>query len=914
MINKYLLALIFLLTGPYSHGQGSGDFVSFRQSPTSLTIQGTKGIMTVQVPAEGIFKIQTILSGTGVAGDSSYTIAPNPLTPLPPITETAGLLSIRFGKSALEITKKPLSITLLSGTEIKIRESNGVTVTRDSIRFTFGIDPKDVFHGAGARPFGPDLNRKAFDFYNTAEPVYYDQLTGLSQSFNVPFIVSSHRYGILFDSNHPGSIRMYVGAVDSTRLTVEAASTGQWSYYLIDGDSNDEILEKYTLLTGRQPLPPRWALGYIQSKTGYENESDATVAISKLQSQGFPVDALALDPQWYGGLDNRGSFEWDQDKWPQSVEMIRRLREKGVRTILSNDPYVTAQTPDYSNAESLSLFATKTGGRDTFVQDIPGGEAALLDIFKPATRNWLTSRYKKLIDEGIEGWWSDQTEPEYEFRNASFTPGNAFQMHNLYPLLWSQNLYNFYHQNYPGKRLFHLTRSGWTGAQRFGVLPWSGAVARYWAGLKTQIPIIVQSGMSGLAYMHSDAGGFVTMSDKPEKDEELDLRWLQMATFSPVLRVNGGRSNVEPFNLTEPFYSIVKRYMQIRYQLLPYLYSLAWRNSMSGRPICMPLDYFTPNKALGNVADQYFFGENLLIAPVLLHGMPSRKVVLPEGKWFNFWTNSMQNEGAAYPNLTIDHIPVYAKAGAFVPMATSVGMRSTNEYRSDSLTVKFFQDVSVPSSTFTFFHDDGTDPTTLSSGRFELIDLMGNVSENNIQISVRRTQSHSQALPQRVMLFEIEHVTSPPVSVTLDGQALPVVYLPGEFRPETAYYDLKNRQLMIRTNWQCQNPLNISIVRDGLSVITGMDFQEKENSIQAFPNPLPAGKTLLVHSKIPETGSYTLEICNATGAILVQKSLGAFAKGQVICSEINAHGLHGICILRFKNGDGQFYSKKIVVE
>nr|WP_295932249.1 TIM-barrel domain-containing protein [uncultured Dyadobacter sp.] len=914
MVNKYFIALLFLLARPDSRGQGAGDFLSFKQTSTSLIILGTKGTLTVQVPAEGIFKIQTVPAGTSASADSSYTIVPNPFTTLPPVTETAGSLSIRVNKSALEITKKPLRVALRSGTEIKIRENGGITATRDSIRFAFDIDPKDVFHGAGARPFGPDLNRKAFDFYNTAELAYYDQLTGLSQSFNVPFIISSHRYGVLFDSNRPGSIRMYVGAVDSTRLTVEAASTGSWTYYLIDGDNNDEILEKYTLLTGHQPLPPRWALGYIQSKAGYENESDATIAISKMLDQGFPVDALALDPHWYGGQGNRGSFEWDQGKWPQAVDMVRRLREKGVRTILSNDPYVTTQTPQYRNAESLSLFATQTGGRNTFVQDIPGGEAALLDIFNPATRSWLGSRYKKRIDEGIEGWSSDQNEPEYDFREASFATGNAFQMHNLYPLLWSQALHDLYRQNYPGKRLFHLTRSGWTGAQRFGALPWSGAVARYWAGLKTQIPIMVQSGMSGLAYMHSAAGGFVTMSDKPEKDEELDLRWLQMATFSPMLRVDGGRSNVEPFNLNEPFYSVVKKYMQIRYQLLPYLYSLAWRNTVSGRPICMPLDYFEPDKALGNVADQYFFGENLLVAPVLLHGMPSRKVVLPEGKWFDFWTNSIQNAQAAYPHLTVDHIPVYARAGAFVPMATSGSMRSTEGYRSDSLTVKFFQDVSAPSSAFTFFHDDGTDPATLENGKFELIDLSGNVSESNIQISLMRKQSHSQALAQRVMLFEIENVTSPPLSVTLGGHPLPVVYLRSEFQSEMAYYDLANRQLMIRTNWQCQNPLNLSIVRDGLTVVTGTEPRENKNSILVFPNPLPAGKTLAVHYTTPETGDYTLEICNASGAILLQKQLGKYAKGQTVRAEIDVHQLHGLCILRLGNAEGKFYSRKILVE
>lgn len=911
MLNKYFLALLLWLTGVSAFAQGAGDFVSFQKSATTLTIQGTTGILKIQAPDQGIFKIQTITGGAN--SDTSYTVSLRTLINLPDVNTTTGSLLLDFGKCDIEITKKPLKVALRAAGKTKIRDARGPSQTRDSVRFEFDIDPADVFHGAGARPFGPDLNRKAFDFYNTAEYAYYDQLTALSQSFNVPFIIASHRYGILFDSDRPGSMRLYVGAVDSTRMTMEAASTGQWTYYLINGDSNDEILEKYTLLTGRQPLPPRWAFGYIQSKSGYENESEATVAISKLQSEGFPVDALALDSKWFGGDGKQGNFVWDAKNWPDAASMVSKLRQKGVKTVLLTDPYVAAQSLNFRAADSLSLLARKPGS-GTYLPDIPGGSAGLFDVFKPATRNWINTQYNKLAAQGIEGWWTDRTEPQFAANDILFTVGSGMQTHNLYGHVWSLNLYELQERIQPGKRLFNLTRSGWAGSQRFGILPWSGQVARYWAGLKVQIPVMVQSGMSGLAYMHSDAGGFATMSDKPEKDEELDLRWFQMATFSPILRVNGQRSNVEPFNLAEPFYSTVKRYARIRYQLLPYLYSLAWMNSVSGRPICMPMDYFAQNRNLGNVGDQYFFGENFLIAPVLLHGMPSRKVILPSGKWFDFWTYTLQSGSEVFPKLTVDNIPVYVKAGSFVPLATSAKMQSTDQYLSDSLTVKFFQDISVPKSAFTFFHDDGNDPTSLQTGKYELIDLMGNVFEDSIRIDVARKQEHHGALARRVMLFEIENLTSAPISVSLNGKEIPVVYLSNAFQNESAYYDLANRQLKIRTAWECKTPLRITVARDGLSVVTGTETPKGPGSLAIFPNPLASGDEVSVHAKVPKTAEYVIEICSPTGGVVMKKSLGKYEKGQTIHTSIRTGGLHGSYVLRLKDSDNRSYSKILMVE
>lgn len=913
MTYKYFLVLIFVVAGKLSLGQGAGNFVSFEQGKGAIVIQGTKGVLKVQMFSPEIFKVQVFPAKNAPGLDSSYSVILPPSNTALTIVETKDNIEIRSEKCALVVAKFPLNVALKSGNEVKIRETRGFVQTKDSVSYTFSINPKDVFHGAGGRPFGPDLNRKGFDFYNSWEYEYFDQSTGLSQSLNVPFIVSSHKYGLFFDSDQPGSMRMYVGAVDSTLLRVESASTGKWAYYLINGSNNDEILANYTLLTGRQPLPPRWTFGYIQSKSGYDNESDATVAITKLQDQGFPVDALALDQHWYGGQNVRGNMDWNIKNWPNAAGMVKSLADKGVKTILIADPYISTQSANYKPAETQVLFAKKTKGNQTYLLDIGSTKAGLLDIFKPAAQTWLWEKQRKLAVQGIAGWWSEKTEPDPHPMDAVHELGNAFQIHNLFSLFWSKTFYNNFTKDFPEKRIFHMTRSGWAGSQRYGALPWSGDVSRYWAGLKLQIPILLQAGMSGFGYMHSDVGGAITMSDKAEKDEELDLRWFQFGTFTPILKVAGQRENIEPFNLSEPFYSTVKKYATVRYQLLPYIYSLAWKNSVTGRPICLPMDYFNNVRALGNIDNQYFFGENLLIAPVLLHGMPSRKVVLPPGKWFNFWTNEAYNGNTnIFPKLTVDHIPVYARGGSFIPLSTSTTKKSTDYYNSDSLTVRFYQDISVPASTFTMFHDDGVDPNALTKSKYELIEFGGRVSNDQVNVTVQRTKSYDKSLTKRHLTFEIKNFTSNPITITLNGQVIPIVYLGPEFKNNTAYYDLLGKQLKVQFDWDCNTTANIAVTREGLDVITGSEPNIQDEVLTVFPNP--ARPPVSVKVTVPETGLYELEVYNVAGISVYKRTLGQHSKGKVLDLNLDLRFSTGAYLVRLRNNHGQFFTKKIVIQ
>lgn len=903
-----------LLVSHVAFSQGAGDFVKYEKKGTDLIIYGTKANLLLQSFSPNIFKVQW-LKPAQTPFDSSYCVVLKPQNLINQVSESTKTIELTFEKCVLEITKFPIQIALKSGNQIKIKEADGFRQTADSVFLSFALNPNDVFHGAGARPFGLDLKRKVFDFYNTYEPKYFDESTGLAQSLNIPFVVSSHKYGLFLDSDLPGSMRMSLGGFDSTKIEIQAVSSGKWAYYLINGDSNDEILQNYTLLTGRQPLPPRWAFGYIQSRFGYKTESEARGVVDKLRTQGFPLDALVLDLYWYGDEKKMGNLDWDTSSWPTSTQMMKDFASKGVKTILITDPYVTKNSFNFRLADSLGYFALNSRTNQSATIEMWNGTVGLLDIFKPKTQNWLWQNYKRLTTQGVGGWWCDKVEPETHPQTITHALGSAVQTHNLYPLFWAKNLYENFRKDFPNKRLFNLTRSGWAGSQRYGALPWSGDVMRYWAGLKLQMPIMLQAGMSGLGYMHADVGGFFTDPDQKEKNEELDLRWLQFATFSPIVRTHGMRSNTEPYYLSEPFYSIVKNYLKIRYQLLPYVYSLAWQNSTTGRPICLPMDYFDFSKTNGTLIDQYFFGENMLVAPVLLHGMPLRKVVLPKGKWFNYWTNQLNNgETNVFEPLTMDHIPVFAKAGSLIPLASAAKM-STDYYSADSLTIKFFQDISVQSATFTMFHDDGNDPNVLTNQRYELLDFIGKTWQDSVQVETIRRKSFDGGLATRAMIVEVENLTSIPKLVKINNQAIPVVFQAELFTKDNlAYYNTAEKQLKVRYQWNCTVPTKVVVLREGLSILTATEEPLADvGRLTVYPNPSKANAEINIEAQITETGNYHVEIIDAVGVSVYQRSLGKQVQGTALSHSLNTAHWRGVFLVRLQHESGKMMIKKIVI-
>jgi oligosaccharide 4-alpha-D-glucosyltransferase len=290
-------------------------------------------------------------------------------------------------------------------------------------------------------------------------------------------------------------------------------------------------------------------------------------------------------------------------------------------------------------------------GKPFVLTDFYFGDGGLLDIFRKDAQSWFWSKYKKQILNGVAGWWGDLGEPEkhpsaihHNLKDLGFKRRfNADEVHNIYGHYWNKMLYEKYAQEYPATRLFHLQRSGYAGSPRYSVFPWTGDVSRSWDGLKGQLPLLISMSMSGVPYIHSDAGGFAG----GEGDPELYTRWMQFAVFTPIYRPHGtALGDLEPTVkdipseaalYPDPYKSIVRNSIQLRYQLLPYNYTLAYEQTKWGKPLIRPLFYNNSlDSNLYKTDNQYMWGDHFIIAPVIEKGATTRNLYLPEGLWYDF--------------------------------------------------------------------------------------------------------------------------------------------------------------------------------------------------------------------------------------------------------------------------------------
>lgn len=908
------IALLVCFSWP-AFTQNAGNLLRFTAQNTELRLVGSLAEVRIQAVSNNIFKITQFPANT-LLQDTSYTVIGKPL-PLRQfqIVESLSAITVITPTCQLEITKSPITIALKTNGRTKIKQDVFGYQNRE-VSLSFVINTNEIFHGTGGRVSKVNMTGRVMEFTNTFRQGYFDDIYGrtygLAQNITVPFFVASGQYGLLLDSPLPGDMRAYLGALDSTRIDLQINSTGLWSYYFINGTNNDEILDEYTYLTGRQPLVPRWALGYLQSKNSYSTETELNDVVNSLQKQGFPLDAVIINTPWQGNTNTLGNFSWGRTGFPSPSNMMKNWLNKGVKTVVMNSAYVNKASANYRTLDSLQLLTkTLSGTTGSIVQN--GDTTGLIDIFQANTQKWLAGKLNPRMEEGINGWASVGLEPPQHPTSFVHNNAPASQVHNLYSLFWAKTIYENHRINSPSGRLFHLTSSAWTGAQRYGVLPRTGNVMRYWVGFTLQIPMLLHAGYSGLAYMHSDIGGYVTPLDKAPKDEEMDMRWTQFGTFSPIMRVNGERNITEPTILTQPFYNNTRDAIKLRYQLLPYIYSLAYLNATTGRPLCLSMDYFEPSNRLAGIDDQYFFGQNLLVAPIMIHGMLVRKIQLPSGKWFDFWSKKTQQGGGnIFENVALEHIPVYVPAGGFVPMTVSA-KSSTEDYVSDSLVIKFFQDISAPNSEFTIFHDKGTDANVLENHNYELLKLTGRTKSDTISVNLARTHTYAQGLGNRYILLEVNNVTNLPKAVVLDGQSIPVSTITSSpLKTKTAYYDLANFRLSIPFDWDCSKATMIQIIRTDLSILTSIVPQEQETLV-VYPNPVSEMGVVNLQITPPATDDYTVEVVNLTGNSIYNHPLGNLAQNKTTHHSFSLSHQKGIFTVVLRNTKGEITTKKIMV-
>jgi len=695
-----------------------------------------------------------------VAADAdAASAAPRVLLAIDAIAADSAALSYTFAPDgAVTITNGRNTFT---DSGLRRQTSDGRTVIE------IVTDSRAPLYGAGERGHAVDLRGDTLVMYNRQNYGYTGSDPRISQmNITMPLLVSADGFAIVFDDFAPAELI----AGDTIRYITE--NPEPVNYYIVGtGSTPAATVEALSSLTGRQDLPPFWALGYITSKYGYHTQAQTLGTIDTLQSRGYPVDGIVLDLYWYGREEDMGRLDWEPSQWPEPENMLAELRRKGVNLAAISQPYVLRNGRAVDNYNKLAprgiFMADSTGSAPQEVK-IWVGEGAMFDVANPDTRAWLRQRYKELTDMGIGAWWGDLGEPEVHPEQGRHANGlTARQYHNMYGNDWSRIIYELFKEEYPDRRLMCLMRGGTTGLQRYSVFPWSTDVSRSWGGLEPQVRIMLNSGLSGLGYMSHDVGGFAVDPGNPYMPE-LYVRWLELGLFSPVLRTHA-QQFAEPYNYPQ-YEDIIRGLIRERYRWLPYNYTLAWENATKGWPLVRPLNFHAPagSPTYADIDDEYLWGRDILVAPVLAEGAASRSVTFPEGsQWIDYRNPADVYQGGTttdnYP-APLGRTPLFVRAGAFIPSA-GYTMANTGDYNPARLDVGYYPRPGVTSG-YTLYDDNRLSPSSLEKNEYRLLHFRGTMAGDSSLTSVEISSEGSYPGAPDVIDLDLTVYSIPSGNVT----------------------------------------------------------------------------------------------------------------------------------------------------
>lgn len=672
----------------------------------------------------------------------------------------------------VKVEKNPLQLSYIFNEEVILSESVGYFDADTLKGFKFNIQEGEALYGAGERALPLDRNGYRLPLYNRAH--YSNEEVAEQMNYGMPLMISSKKYALLFDNAPIGFID--IGKTKKGELSFESIG-GRSSYVIVVGNDFKNLLYEFTTLTGRQPLPPRWMFGNFASRFGYHSQAEVEKTVATFREKEVPLDAIILDLYWFGKdvKGTMGNLEWYKEAFPNPEGMISKLKSEKVKTILITEPFILTSSSKWTDAVDKEVLGTDKYNKP-FVYEFFFGETGLVDVFKPEAQEWFWSIYKGLADQGVSGWWGDLGEPEVHPKELQHVNGSADEVHNIYGHQWAKLIYDGYRKDYPNTRPFILMRSGYVGSQRYGMIPWSGDVNRSFGGLTPQPQISMTMGLSGVPYMHSDLGGFVNWDMKQSDILELYVRWLQYGVFQPVFRPHAQESiPSEVIHYDGKIFDIVKRYIEYRYKMLPYNYTLAYENSTTGVPLLRPLFMEEKeNEALKNISDTYMWGDSYLVAPITEKGLRKRKVYLPKGNaWYHLWTGKKYTGGEWITvNAPLKNLPVFVKAGSIIPLS-SKALQSTEEYSSKEITLQIWKDPSVKENTSTMYDDDGISRNAIEEKQYELLHFSSKITRKGMEISLTKEGNYSKAPSSRKITLEIHNMEDVPESVGIGKKNMP---------------------------------------------------------------------------------------------------------------------------------------------
>jgi alpha-glucosidase len=769
----FLCFLLFSTLG-FAEWQSIGSLTASQPQGNQITFSSRQATVVITLLAADLIRVRMV-QGTSFLLDHSYAVVKTDWPKM--AVEFAGdkdtriirtpELEVRAHLSPFRLAFYDRDGQLIS----KDAESRGISWDGPRIRCWKSMPEDERYFGLGEKSTPLDKRGRSYVEWNT-DPAGFDASSEpLYQS--VPFFIGLRKgraYGLFLDNTFRSSFDM--GSMDRDMYSF-GAENGEMNYYFFGGPSPKNVVSRFTELVGRSPLPPRWAIGYIQSRYSYYPESTVRFIAENFRHRGIPCDAIFLDIDY---MDGFRIFTWDKSRFPDPGGMMSELRKQGFHFIAIVDPYVKVDPnfPVYQQGVANGYFLKKRDGTIFEGRGWPGA-SAFPDYASERVRKWWATLYKEQFAQGISGILTDMNEPtvladrgqgatlDLDIIHATdIGPRAHAEIHNVYGMLETQATRDGLLAIHPNERPMIITRATFAGGQRYAA-EWSGDNWGTWDHLRLSMPMLNTMGLSGFQFSGADMGGIW-----PVPSPELYARWLASGVLTPFCWTHsGGPGNLEPWAFGNRLEEINRNSIKLRYHLLPYIYTAFWEAAETGIPIMRPLMLEYPDDPTAiDQNDEYFFGNDLLVAPVTKDDDITRRVYLPRGLWYDFWTDHRYTGPATIDvDAPMNRIPLFVRGGAIIP--SQQDMQYTDEAPIDPLTLDIYPD---RTSSRQYYEDDGIS-FDYQHGVSLLQKIIATEQDRSVGVEISAREG-SYTPPARSLVIKIHGERMLPRQVAVAGREL----------------------------------------------------------------------------------------------------------------------------------------------
>lgn len=776
MIYRFLLAALLALINlhPLFAGyQFLGNVQSLERLPQGVTVTcDGNHRLKIEFLRPEMFRVTLALNGE-TPEVLDYAILPFDFAPVSvQFSESETGSTLKTTALLLEISKRPCRLT--------VRDLKGFILNQDDAGMGIGWDgsevrcwktitPDEKFLGLGEKTGDVNKRGREYVMWNADWPAYEWRTDPLYQS--IPFYIGlrgGQAYGIFFNNSYRTHFNM---GASNNRFASFWAEGGPFDYIFFYGPSIADVVEDYTSLTGRMPLPPLWSLGYQQCRWSYFPESEVMTVAQTFREKKIPADAIYFDIHH---MDGYRVFTWDPNRFPQPGQMLGKLNSMGFHAVTIIDPGVKADSTYRVAQEGLSgsHFVRYPDG-ETYIGEVWPGPSYFPDFSNPQTRDWWGGHVGDWLALGVSGVWNDMNEPavwgqafplETVFHDEGRFADHK-KHHNLYGFLMAKATYEGALKRFPDRRPFILTRAGFAGEQRYTAV-WTGDNVASWDQLELGIRMMQGLGVSGVPFVGTDVGGFIGTPSK-----ELFARWVQFGALSPLFRTHTeyGSNDQEPWSFGENVEGIARDYISLRYQLLPYMYSLFHESSLTGAPPIRPLcwnDQADERTFEWAFQQQVFLGDKLMAAPVTREGQYLKEVYLPRGQWVNWNSGSVYSGGqTVIVKAPLEVMPMFLREGAIIPMQDV--LQHTGE-TSSYLYLDMFPS-RIEEAEYTLYEDDG-ESFEYRNGKYRT--TQWTCARTDKETRITQTRPHDDFARSRELELRLYGWDAEPHAVSLSGKTL----------------------------------------------------------------------------------------------------------------------------------------------